>query len=513
VPQVTQSYELTSQLGRGPTGTVWRARHRSTGERVAVKLLHADLATDPEVVARFIRERHLLTAALEPTVVPVRELLTGEAELALVTELIPGPDLRERLRGNGALPATVAVWVALDIARALDSVHGAGLVHGELKPTNVLFAPPDGAVRLTDARIARLTRGYREGPARFAEPAYAAPEVILGGPVVPPTDVYALGLLLFEMLAGEPLCAEGLSAHLRARPVVPLGLPAVLRELIEECLQLDPERRPVPAAVAARLRRLDRSPGPAIPYPRVGRRTGPGYERPVLPQLPPEPAPPLEPAPVPERSPVPEPAHRVRAHALAARTRTRAGLLAAAALAIVALTVVVLRSLPSATSQQAPAARTAPAAAATLSPSGPPQLTADTRAATQAGAAAFVRYWFATLSYAAASGDTAPFDSASGQGCQACTSATQAIRSGWQDGRQMRGGGYTVRDVSSDGFFTIEHPALTAVFDRSPRSTLAGAGTELGMLPGVTFATCRVLLERDGGDWRVLSVQSDQPLA
>jgi len=526
VPLVTQSYELISQLGRGPTGTVWRARHRTTGEPVAVKLLNADLATDSEVVARFIRERHLLTAALEPTVVPVRELLIGEAELALVTDLVPGPDLRERLDGNGALPATVAVWVALDIARALDSVHGAGLVHGELKPTNVLFAPPDGAVRLTDARIARLTRGYRDGPARFAEPAYAAPEVILGGPVVPPTDVYALGLLLYEMLTGEPLCAEGLSAHLRARPVVPFGLPAALRELIEECLGLDPERRPVPAAVAARLRRLDRSPGPAIPYPRTPGRANPAfeqqpafeapvYEAPVPPEREPQALPPVpvRPAPPTTAPPSHAPVRSIRAHALAARARMRVLLLAAAALVIVLLTVVILQSLPSATSEQGPTAGTTAPAPGTLSPIGAPPLTTDARAATQAGAAAFVRYWFATVTYAAASGDTGPFQLASGPGCQACTAVVQAIRSGWQDGRQMRGGAYTIRDVSADGFFTVEHPALTAVFDRAPRSTLAGGGTELGMLPGVTFATCRVLLERDGGDWRVLSAQSDKPIA
>jgi serine/threonine protein kinase, bacterial len=518
VPPVTQSYELTSQLGRGPTGTVWRARHRSTGEQVAFKLLNSDLATDPEVVSRFIHERHLLIAALEPTVVPVRELLIGEAELALVTDLIAGPDLRTRLDGTGSLPATVAVWVALDIARALDSVHGAGLVHGELKPTNVLFAPPDGAVRLTDARIARLTRGDRIGPARFAVPAYAAPEVILGGPVVPPTDVYALGLLLYEMLTGEPLCGEGLSAHLRARPLVPLGLPAALRELIEECLQPDPERRPVPAAVAARLRRLDRSPGPAIPYPRPERRPEPAYEPPAY--EPPAYEPPAYEPPAPPRHAPPAtaptsraPAGPVRARALAGRARLRVLGLVAAALAIVVLIVVVLQSLPSATSKQDATTGTTPPGTGTLSPLAPPQLTADARAPTQAGAAAFVRYWFATLGYAAASGNTTPFQTASGADCQACTDAVQQIRSGWQDGRQMRGGAYTIRDVSADGFFTIEHPALTAVFDRSPRSTLAGGGTELGMLPGVTFATCRVLLKRDGGDWRVLSAQSDHPLA
>jgi hypothetical protein len=515
VPLVTQSYELTSMIGRGPTGTVWHARHRTTGEPAAVKLLEPELAADPTVVSRFIRERHLLTADLESALVPVRDLLIGDRELALVTELVPGPNLRERLARSGPFPAAVAAWVALDMARALDSVHGAGLVHGELKPTNVLFAPPDGAVRVTDARLARLTRGYLDGAARFAVPSYAAPEVILGGPVVPPTDVYFLGLLLFEMLTGAPLCPEGLSAHLRARPIVPFGLPAELRELIEDCLRLDPSHRPVPAAVAAQLRRLEHAPGPAVPYAR--------YEPvPPPPAAPPAQAPhrsaPPRPAPPHQAPPHHAPPHHAPPHQApsapshAGRHRTRVALLIGAVLLVVAVTAVVLRSLPSARSDQAGAGGTPPAAG-TASPPARPQLPPDARAATQAGAAAFVMYWFAALTYATATGDVAPFQAASGAQCGACANAVQVIQTAWRGGQQLRGGAYTVRNVSADGFFTADHPALTTVFDRSPRATLAGGGTELGLLPGITFATCRVLLERDGADWRVLSAQSDHPLA
>jgi hypothetical protein len=191
----------------------------------------------------------------------------------------------------------------------------------------------------------------------------------------------------------------------------------------------------------------------------------------------------------------------------------RIAMLLAAALVVVGLAVVIVSSLPSARSDQHGVAGTTPGGPGSISPVGPPQLTADARAASQSGAAAFVKYWFATLTYATASGDTGPFQAASGPGCDACASAIQAIHAGWQNGNQLRGGGYTVRDVMADGFFTVEHPALTTVFDRSPRSTLAGTGTEVGLLPGVTFATCRVLLERSGADWRVLSAQSDHPLA
>jgi hypothetical protein len=505
VPLVTQGYELTSQIGRGPTGTVWHARHRATGEQVAVKVIDAGLARDPEVVTRFARERRLLTTAVGPTVVPVRELLIGDGELALVTDLVPGPNLRERLARSGPFPAAVASWVALDLARALDALHTAGLVHGELKPTNLLFAAPEGAARLTDARLARITRGYLDGPARFAVPAYAAPEVILGGARVPATDVYCLGLLLFEMLAGEPLCPEGLSGHLRARPIVPFGLRGELRELIEECVRLEPTHRPVPATLAAALRQLDPMPGPAIPYPR----------RVPAPEIRRDPAPPpsaaaLRPHASGRRT---APTAPTRSPAATDRTRVRVVMLVVAVLIVAGLTVVILKSLPSARSSQGGAAGTTPAGPGTSSPIGPPQLSDDARAATQAGAVAFVKYWFSALTYATVTGDTAPFQAASATNCAACTSAVQAVHAGWQDGHQLRGGVYTVRDVSADGFFAVDNAALTTVFDRSPRSTLAGAGTELGVLPGVTFATCRVLLERVGADWRVLSAQSDHPLA
>ena len=360
MPLVTQGYELTSQIGRGPTGTVWHARHRATGEQVAVKVIDTALARDPAVVTRFARERRLLTAVVEPTVVPVRELLIGDGELALVTDLVPGPNLRERLARGGPFPAAVATWVAVELARALDALHTAGLVHGELKPTNLLFSAPDGAARLTDARLARITRGYLDGSARFAVPAYAAPEVILGGARVPATDVYCLGLLLFEMLAGEPLCPEGLSGHLRARPIVPFGLRGELRELIEECVRLEPTQRPVPAALAAALRQLDPTPGPAIPYPRrvpdpdAVREPAPpppGRTPPEPPSFPRPPAVPAGPRPhaAGRRPPPPAPA---RSPASTARTSTRVVLLVIAVLVVAGLTVVILQSLPSARSSQ-----------------------------------------------------------------------------------------------------------------------------------------------------------------
>jgi serine/threonine-protein kinase len=507
VPLVTQSYDLIARIGTGPTGTVWQARHRDTGEPVAVKVLAPHLATDPQIVTRFSRVRHLLTVAVEPTLVPAREVLIGDGELALVSELVAGPNLREQVTDAGPFPPAVAAWIALDIARALDLAHSAGLVHGELKPTNVLFLPPAGAVRVTDARLARLVRGYLDGSARFAVPAYAAPEVILGGQAVPATDVYGLGLLLFEMLSGEPLCPDGLSAHLRARPIVPFGLPAELRELIEEYVRPDPVRRPVPATLAAHLRRLDPASGPGLPL----RRPQPRREvAPVpVPHVP-------RPTATPPAAPAMAPRRHVARRAAASRidaplTRLRIVLISAAVLVVVAVTAVILHSVPSADgSPRGTAGAPVPVATSRL---GPPQLIAEARAGTQDGASGFVRYWFAALSYATASGDTGPFQTASSPDCAACSAAIQSIQAGWQGRKQIRGGSYTVRDVSTDGFFTVEHPALMTVFDRSPRSTVAAAGTELGQLPGVTFGTCRVFLERNGSDWRVLSAQSDQSLA
>ncbi len=495
---IAGTYQLTSLIGRGPTGAVWQAVHTATEELLAVKLVDPEYADDPATVQRFQRERHLLTTYLDPAFVRVREVVADDSDVALVMELVRAGNLRERLDRSGPLPADEAAQVALVVAEALAAAHAIGVVHSELKPTNLLLTgPAAGVVRLTDARVARLTRGYREGEARFADPRYAAPEVIMGGPPVAATDVYALGLILYEMLTGRPLSPGGLADQLRTRPIVPAGVPGSLRDLIEACVRFDPVTRPGAEEVAEELRRL-------LPRLELGDRSAPATD--------PQGAPP-----VPATSPGPTMRRYRGRPARRPVNRSRIVLFVLLITIVATLTGVILRSLPSAHSDgtAGPTGDTPsplPASRVATSTSGPPSVPADAKDASAAGATSFVKYWFSALTYASTTGNTAPFQAASAPDCQACTAALQTIRTAWQNGGRLRGGEFTVRSASTDGFFTVDHPLVGVVFDRSPRSTLDSTGTERNSLAGATFASCRLVLVRTTNGWLIRAVQSDQPI-
>src|SRR5882672_4394506 len=128
---VAGTYQLNLLVGRGPTGTVWQAVHSATEELVAVKLLDPEYADDPATVQRFVRERHLLTAYLDPAFVRVREVVFEAPELALIMELVNGLNLAERLARTGPLTAPDAAQAALVTAEALAAAHDIGVVHCE----------------------------------------------------------------------------------------------------------------------------------------------------------------------------------------------------------------------------------------------------------------------------------------------------------------------------------------------------------------------------------------------
>ncbi|OLB79802.1 MAG: hypothetical protein AUI14_09140, partial [Actinobacteria bacterium 13_2_20CM_2_71_6] len=254
-------YELTALIGRGPTGTVWRAQELRTRERLAVKILDRELTADRHIVDRFARERPVLTAFLHKAYVRVRDLIAEEGTVALVMEYVPGSDLRATLDPAQPWAPAPAVRIALGVAEALAAAHDAGVVHCDLKPSNLLIEERTGDVRLTDSRVGRLVRGYRQDAGRFATPEYAAPEVILDSPPVSATDVYALGLVLYEMLTGLMPYRDGdpdaaLSRRPRAHLIVPPGVAPELRHVIEACTGAEPATRPGAAAVADELRRV-----------------------------------------------------------------------------------------------------------------------------------------------------------------------------------------------------------------------------------------------------------------
>lgn len=264
------SYLLIEEIGNGATGRVWRALDRGSGEQVAVKLLRRDLMNDPKAVTRFMQERSILLMLRHHNIVGIRDLLLVDDSLGLVMDLIGGGSLREYLRRHGTLTPAAATGLLSQIAAALAQAHGRGIVHRDLKPDNILIHPdgtarPGGRtgvphVRLTDFGIARLldAPGVTTPQALVGTPNYLAPEVITGGQPSPAVDIYALGVLLYELLFGRPPYAGGLPVvvlrrHLECEPNRHPGVPDSAWQTVLACMAKEPDRRPSAAELATTL--------------------------------------------------------------------------------------------------------------------------------------------------------------------------------------------------------------------------------------------------------------------
>lgn len=528
---LAERYELTSLIGSGPTGEVWRARERSTRELLAVKMLDPHLSADPYTVDRFQRERHVLTAFLHLAYVRVRDLVAEDRTVALVMELVSGVDLRTRLDRYGPLAPAQAAEVAGTVAEALAAAHDSGVVHCDLKPQNVIMEDETGQVRLTDCRVGRLARGFGDGAARYAYAHYAAPEVIRGGPPVPATDVYALGMLLYEMLTGTtpyPLDDPNavLDWHLRGVPIDMTDVPRILRPVLKECLRTEPAIRPTARQVVADLRRMQPALGgapPAEPVAPVTAAPRPAHPDPPVSFVPKRPWRDTIAAPGgPWHGPPPP--RGLSRYPVNVRIAVAAG----AALLIAGAALLVAIGVPASgdgrsrgTGAGAPGngsvsgGRPAPGGAGTgPSPAtGAPKLPAAAVPYTLEGATAFVSYWFDTLTFAIGSGDIAPLAAASSPTCQACATVMQEIRASYQGGGSMSGGVYTVHEALPDGFWSLDKPQLHVVVDWSPRSKLGAGGTLIETFPPGAFVSCLVLLERANDRWRVLEVHSQARIA
>ncbi|GHF93890.1 serine/threonine-protein kinase [Streptomyces thermodiastaticus] len=271
---VGSKYLLEEPLGRGATGTVWRGRQRETagdeaavpgrpGETVAIKVLKEELASDPDVVTRFLRERSALLRLTHPNIVRVRDLVVEGDLLALVMDLVDGPDLHRYLRENGPFTPVGAALLTARIADALAASHADGVVHRDLKPANVLLRQTGGEMHpmLTDFGIARLadSPGLTRTHEFVGTPAYVAPESAEGRPQTSAVDVYGAGILLYELVTGRPPFAgstalEVLHQHLSAEPRRPSTVPGPLWTVIERCLRKNPEERPSAENLARALR-------------------------------------------------------------------------------------------------------------------------------------------------------------------------------------------------------------------------------------------------------------------
>ncbi|MFF3906630.1 protein kinase [Streptomyces sp. NPDC001848] len=239
-------YRLGARIGRGGAADVHEAFDVRLGREVAVKLFRPD--TDPRMEERFSEEAVLLARMQHPGLVTVYDAGRHRERAYLVMQLIKGETLRTRLAAGPLSPGLTAELGAA-LAQALAHVHGVGIVHRDVKPSNVLL-DASGAPHLADFGIARLVNATRHtvSDVLIGTAAYLAPEQVLGQEVGPSADVYALGLVLLECLKGEleyegtPL--ESAVARLHRRPVVPPSVPHQLARLLRAMTAHDAETRP-----------------------------------------------------------------------------------------------------------------------------------------------------------------------------------------------------------------------------------------------------------------------------
>src|SRR3954467_13853599 len=240
--QLSGRYRLDAQIGSGGMSTVYRAFDANLERRVAIKLLHREIAGDSDQLERFRREARAVAQLSHPHIVGVIDAGEDEGRPYIVFEYVEGQTLKERIRELGRLPVDESVAYAIEIARALGCAHSHDIVHRDVKPQNVLI-DDEGSAKITDFGIARTLdeEGLTADGRVLGTTDYVSPEQALGHQVTGQSDLYSLGIVLFEMLTGDvPFRGENQVAvamkHVREelpdvqvrRPEVSAALAAVL---------------------------------------------------------------------------------------------------------------------------------------------------------------------------------------------------------------------------------------------------------------------------------------------
>lgn len=250
--QLGSLYTIGERLGSGAMGTVYEGRDKE-GNPFAFKILRSELAEEPELVSRFVQERSSLTTIDHPNVVRMHDLVAEQSTLGIVMDLVSGGDLRQRLREAGTLLPSEVCRLGAGVAAGLAVVHEAGLVHRDLKPENVLLdSSVDPAIpRVSDFGIARIAdaSAATRSSMMVGTPHYMAPEVSDGAVPTPAVDIYALGVILYELLCGVTPFEGGtyiavIKRHAELAPGRPDGIPDDLWSAILDMLSKDPTQRP-----------------------------------------------------------------------------------------------------------------------------------------------------------------------------------------------------------------------------------------------------------------------------
>ncbi len=255
-------YRLLTPIGRGGMGEVYRAEDTTLGQPVALKFLSPSLSSDPARLQAFHDEVSLARQVSHPNVCRVYDIGRSDGTHFLTMEYIDGEDLASLLHRIGRLPADKATEMARQLCAGLAAAHAKGVLHRDLKPANVMI-DGRGQARIADFGLAALTGGQDGDTGGAGTPAYMSPEQLKGEPLDERSDIYAMGLVLYEMFTGKRVfsgdsVADYKKAHLEETPSEPSSLagdvgPAVDR-IVQRCLQKDREARPASAlAVAAAL--------------------------------------------------------------------------------------------------------------------------------------------------------------------------------------------------------------------------------------------------------------------
>jgi eukaryotic-like serine/threonine-protein kinase len=251
---VAGRYVLERSLGNGGMGDVWVATDRKLRRRVALKELSPALAEDEPARARFFREARALARISHPNVVGVFDVGEDDGRPFLVMELVEGTTLEDELQRVDRLPPERAAEIGAGVAAGLAAAHENGVVHRDVKPSNIFLTPSDEP-KVGDFGIARMEVGDKTVTltgAAFGSPAYVSPEQVNGGKIGPRADLYALGCVLYRMLAGrapfegDPVSLTYQHVHEQPAPLDSLGVgvPAALSGLVSALLEKDPTARP-----------------------------------------------------------------------------------------------------------------------------------------------------------------------------------------------------------------------------------------------------------------------------